>query len=72
MSQLTRAELEQRCADLMTEGQLLTSRIEQLLQRAKPMEAAQFDRSLARLRQESDENHRHLEEAMEALMALDG
>lgn len=66
-----RQELEQRCHDLMAEGAQVTARIEQLLQRAEPMEAGQFDRALERLKREEAEIHRRLEQAMQDLQSLD-
>ena len=66
-----RQELEQRCHDLMSEGHEVTSRIEQLLQRAEPMEANQFDRALERLKKQEAEIHGRLEQAMAELQSLD-
>lgn len=71
MTYYSRAELEQRCHDLMVDGQHVTSKIEGLLQRPEPMEGSRFDRELERLRQEESEIHRKLEQTLQALQALE-
>ena len=71
MAGLTREELEERCARLLSDGQQVTSRIEQLLQSASASDPGGFDRSLDGLRREQEEIHLRLEQAMAQLQALD-
>ncbi len=71
MAKSTRGELENLCQRLLADGQQVTTRIEQLLQRAEPLQDGQFDRELERLRRSSEEIHRQLEKAFDDLRALD-
>lgn len=71
MSEFSRAELEWRCERLLADGQQVTARVEQLLARAEPMEAGQFDRALARLRLDEEKIHSQLEQTMQELQRLD-
>lgn len=70
MAGLDRDELEERCTRLLSQGQQVTARIEQLVQDSH-RDGAHFDRELERLRREQHQIHGHLELAMKQLQALD-